>query len=576
MEENSLKEPTILRTVQSLSEEHFYVPKYQRGYRWTQKQVEDLLNDVDKFTPNNNKNSWYCLQPLVIKKASGNQYRLIDGQQRLTTIKLILYYINSCFVENKRKPIFSLDYETRGKDSDWLKIVDDRQKSQQNIDFWHIYSSYQVITEWFEHKTSDFDVFKFHSKLLSDCKFIWYDIDQNGQNKDKEEDVFIRLNDGKIPLTSSELIKALFLNSYNFAKDKNEEEIKLRQIEISTQWDIIEQELSDNEFWYFINGKENPVHPRIEYIFDVIADKLDKDDEDFTFRHFQSKFEDNDNKQDDKATFVKDEWEKILNTYLIFKEWFKDKYCYHHTGYLLCMNYAVADLLREYRDSDKDAFKENLSGKITDDLRWNGQDEIKYEDKKRVGKILLLHNIITMQEQENETARFSFFHYIGAKNKGWDIEHIQASAEKAPEKEGHRKDWIAELKDVIKEKDDLREKVNSFSDWTNNEAFDELFEEVTQYFDDNSELNDDNKDLLSNLVLLDAGTNRGYRNGFYPVKRKTILLKDKGGLFIPVCTKKVFLKYYTAESPNMTFWSKKDRDAYMEDIRKVLSDYLIK
>ena len=58
----------------------------------------------------------------------------------------------------------------------------------------------------FDMKDDSYDAFKFSSKLLSDCKFIWYDIDQNGQNKDKEEDVFIRLNDGKIPLTNSELI----------------------------------------------------------------------------------------------------------------------------------------------------------------------------------------------------------------------------------------------------------------------------------------------------------------------------------------------------------------------------------
>jgi hypothetical protein len=332
------------------------VPKYQRGYRWTSRQVRDLLNDIDGFTPSNNEggNSWYCLQPLVVKKGENKEeWILIDGQQRLTTIKLILHYLSLLYVESKRKTLFSIEYETRGKDEDWLDIIGDENKSKANIDFSHIYSAYQTIKDWFDRKDDSYDTFKFSSKLLSDCKFIWYDIDQNGQNKDKEEDVFIRLNDGKIPLTNSELIKSLFLNSYNFSKDKNEEEIRLRQLEISTQWDIIEQELSDDEFWYFINGKENNVRPRVEYIFDVITHKPQNiDDKDFTFRCFQEKFENNKLIQGNKEEFVKNEWENILNTYLIFKEWYKDKYYYHLIGYLLCVNYKIDDLLKEYQSTE--------------------------------------------------------------------------------------------------------------------------------------------------------------------------------------------------------------------------------
>jgi uncharacterized protein with ParB-like and HNH nuclease domain len=590
MAENKIETPDVRRNVKSLLSEPFYVPKYQRGYRWTEKQVEDLLNDIDRFTPSNDdgKNSWYCLQPLVVKQGANNEgWRLIDGQQRLTTIRLILHNLNIRFPDDERIETFPIKYETREKNleklniKDWLEIIEDKDKADTNIDFQHIYNSYQHIKDWMteQKKNPDFKVSTFRDNLLHNCKFIWYDIDQNGQNKDKEEDVFIRLNDGKIPLANSELIKALFLNSFNFAKDKNEEEIRLRQLEISTQWDIIEQELSDNELWYFINGKENLVRPRIEYIFDVIANKpTDKEDGDFTFRYFQSKFEDNENKQGDKAMFVKEEWENILNTYLIFKEWFKDKYYYHHIGYLLCMNYKVADLLCEYKNIDKNLFKESLSVKIKKDIvKWNGQEDVLYKDKERVRKILLLHNVITMLKQGNETARFPFFHYIGTKGKkGWDIEHIQARAEEVPKKEEHRKDWISALKDVIKENENLRNKINSFSAWSDDNAFNTLFEEVTQYFENNSKLSDNNENLLSNLTLLDAGTNRGYGNEFYPVKRKIIIQKDKEGVFIPVCTKKVFLKYYSQESPNMTFWNPNDREAYLNDIKTVLTDYLTK
>jgi hypothetical protein len=510
----------------------------------------------------------------VVKKEiinDGCRWRVIDGQQRLTSIKLILHFLNQQYVEAKRKLLYSIDYETRGKDADWLKIVDDEVNSDKNIDFAHIYSAYKNIKEWFAIKGDSYDTFKFSSKLLSDCKFIWYDIEQNGQNKDKEEDVFIRLNDGKIPLTNSELIKALFLNSSNFAKDKNEEEIRLRQLEISTQWDNIEQELADDEFWYFINGKENPVRPRIECLFDVIAQKSQNaDDKEFTFRYFAKKFEENELKSGDKAEFVKREWENIFNSYLIFKEWFKDKYYYHLIGYLLCMNYKVSDLLAEYRDNDKDVFRSNLTDKVKQTIKWDGNEEIKYGDRQgRVSKILLLHNVVIMHNQKNETARFSFSYYIGLGNK-YDIEHIHPQTPQMPDAD-KREDWLKEKKSHIIDTT-LISKIEEFTDFKSDEMFQPLFDEIETYFA--SGLDDTSVDDLSNLCLLDSHTNRSYHNDFFSDKRVKILREDQDGTFIPVCTKRVFQKYYTATPANMTFWTEDDREAYLKDIKDKLTDYL--
>ena len=73
----------------------FYVPSYQRGYRWEKKQVEDLLNDIKDFIDKRSanlvkENEFYCLQPVVVYKTSDYNYDVIDGQQRLTTLYLIL------------------------------------------------------------------------------------------------------------------------------------------------------------------------------------------------------------------------------------------------------------------------------------------------------------------------------------------------------------------------------------------------------------------------------------------------------------------------------------------------------
>ena len=91
--------------INSLLDKQFFIPHYQRGYRWTFNQVEQLLDDIDSFSPReipgkHGEKTFYCLQPVVVKVLSddlktkynleGEWYELIDGQQRITTIYLII------------------------------------------------------------------------------------------------------------------------------------------------------------------------------------------------------------------------------------------------------------------------------------------------------------------------------------------------------------------------------------------------------------------------------------------------------------------------------------------------------
>lgn len=67
----------------------FYLPDYQRGYRWTSEEIKLLLDDIYESA-----GKPYCLQPIVVKK-SNERFELIDGQQRLTTIYLICKYMEA-------------------------------------------------------------------------------------------------------------------------------------------------------------------------------------------------------------------------------------------------------------------------------------------------------------------------------------------------------------------------------------------------------------------------------------------------------------------------------------------------
>ena len=99
---------------------NFSIPSYQRGYRWTKENIYALLDDLYEFSQSNE--TTYCLQPIVLKYLNDGKLRIIDGQQRLTTIYLILKAL-----EPKIKP-WGMFYEVEKKDlSELLDVF--------NIDF---------------------------------------------------------------------------------------------------------------------------------------------------------------------------------------------------------------------------------------------------------------------------------------------------------------------------------------------------------------------------------------------------------------------------------------------------------
>ncbi|NCA22178.1 MAG: DUF262 domain-containing protein, partial [Crocinitomicaceae bacterium] len=371
-----------IKPVNELLKSNFFIPSYQRGYRWTNQQVKDLLNDINEFSPkeipNSNEKTWYCLQPIVVKQKSENEWHVIDGQQRLTTIYLILYYLNQRYTEEGQTKLFELEYETREGSSNYLKKeLGEKEEDDTNIDYFHISTAYKTIKDWFK----DYKVEKsFEPKFYDFTKVIWYET-----SKDEDSiDIFTRINSGKIPLTNAELIKALFLRKTNFTENDNEkgnDKVRLKQIEISSEWDRIEYALQDETFWYFINKSENNSATRIEFIFNLmykVAQEEDKEveerkqyairtneqieerrkehlsilekfgnDEFSTFRFFYEKFK---NKSKDE---ISHNWQEIKTFFQILEEWYNDRYLYHKVGYLITIGTEIKDILSAKKEMTK-------------------------------------------------------------------------------------------------------------------------------------------------------------------------------------------------------------------------------
>lgn len=557
-----------IKTINDLLKCNFYIPSYQRGYRWTEQQVKDLLNDINEFSPkaipNSDEKTWYCLQPIVVKQKEENEWDVIDGQQRLTTIYLILYYLNQRYTEEGRTKLFELEYETRVGSANYLKNdLGKNEKDNKNIDYFHISVAYQTIKNWFvDNKVEE----SFEHKFLNSTKVIWYETPEknDSENDDNSIDIFTRINSGKIPLTNAELIKALFLNRSNFT-GQDEEKIRLKQLEIASEWDRIEFALQDDSFWYFINKNENSIATRIEFIFNLMYDISGKDlgnDEYSTFRFFNDKFKENSKYE------VENNWKEIKKYFQTLEEWYNDRELYHKIGYLITVGTDIKNILHEKQEKSKREFTNWIEKEIKDILSKNAIDELEYGvNNSQLIRVLLLHNIITTLNSEDTSLRFPFNKYKEKKNGGWSLEHIHAQNSELITKFDDFKEWIKAI-DKNELTDEIKKLVDQIDQNSPQNDIAKLVSDISVLF---GELE---VHFIENMALLSKKDNSKLNNGLFPVKRERIIELEKNGAFIPIATKKVFQKYYEGCTKQISKWEHTDRKAYINDIVNTLEKYL--
>lgn len=587
---------------------HFHIPSYQRGYRWDQKQVEDLLKDIWDFAKNDEKkkSDFYCLQPVVVKEdKERNRWIVIDGQQRLTTLTLLLNYIKkdsrTPFVKNSKT--FEIQYATR-INMDFNNPVNDA-----DIDSFHIFQSKKIIEEWFSSNDVRFsqieDVLFLNKKSKNEednipqVKVIWY-VAENDNDIDSIK-IFNNLNKGKIKLTNAELIKALFiLKAQEIKNEKKVEELNIH--ELCYEWNEIENELQDNRLWYFIANKDYNPATRIDIIFDFLTEKGIKDDDDFAYRKFQNLYDNSDDvfwKQKKVENFT-EAWKKVKEVYHTFLYWYEDNSLYHYIGYLIYNGIPISTIYNECKDLSKSQTVTNLQNLIGQKLlNFNRIDIDSYsysdkDEKNKINRILLFFNIETcvkQQHNQNKTInnrdavtyyKFPFDLY---KLNSWDIEHVGSQKDNPLKEVKEKIIWLNYIENIHHEEANwskLKSKAAQLSTILTEKNKDEgneflvLYQEIFAVIQKNE---NDTKDTIDNLALLDAGTNRGYGNALFPTKRQTIITNDTKGVFIPACTKNLFLKYYSADEKGNSQWKNSwgdaDRKAYLEAIHNTI-DYILK
>lgn len=566
-----------LKSVSELLGMKFFIPSYQRGYRWTEQQIGNLLNDIYAFNKGVD-GDFYCLQPLVVKEQSKvnlldeiksadsieevetllkGEWIVIDGQQRLTTIYLILKALGE-----EKCP--SLEYE---RDSYIKKCDEFNAVDKSNIEIYHLTKAKDFIDKWIHlgkrnneekhwinSRNIEIEPKEFCDKILNQTKFIFYNV--GDVSEEQEHDIFNNLNSGKIALTNAELIKALFLNKV--AK----EDIAHREVEqrlIADEFDQIERTLRQDDFWYFLAGNAPKPSSCINLLFDLMLAVSDKnnqygiDEPRRTFFYFNDMI----NENSDSYRKSKEIWEEVRKVFHIMEGWFNDSVMYNLIGYHRAAKEGktLSDVYKKFNEEkSKKGFKKWLVDECKNHIDYpDGFMQLSYdENKDKVFNLLLLFNIATLNERPQEAVKFSF---ANLHNYKWDVEHI------SPQNPQDIKKITEELGkgNVNSIFTDLLKKIN------NGESFDE---ELKHFFAIDDELM-----AIGNLTLLIAHDNSGIGNGFFFKKRQKLQEYYKQGSFIPACSMNVFMKFYSDNPGQMLFWDEKDRESYKNKLEQTIKNF---
>ena len=644
-----------LKTIADLQNESvkFYIDAYQRGYRWTENEVRDLLDDIREFShaKKQDDGTFYCLQPIIVtRKEDGEGWKVIDGQQRLTTLYLIYSFYQVITSKFMRGPMpFQLSYNNKDRLEECIRIFVEKEYAsseevqremasyEDDIDCHYILEAYSCICDFFQKLMQDpytqHEINDMKKIFDVSMKIIWYELVDCDVSK--EVSVFSKINMGKIALTNAELIKALLLK-----KDGNPSDaMSSMQMNIAVKWDEIEAQLSEQGFWSFlVNEKKDEMTyaTRIDFIFRVMARELNEgilkkandtypNEESYTVSETvnRAKFsfyvfsnyvrlllKHPDENRNDDQNYIESIWDGVCEYYRMFKDWYKNVHWYHMIGFLVETSdrlyidqiLELSNLYREGSDQSgeghKDHFERELRNRIAKQIFGDLQKPTKkdcrdfitgldYQNNPRdIRKTLLLYNIAYLEGCQ-ENGRFPFEKY---KDETWDLEHINAVSDTRPDDDRRdsddnpRRQWLLKTKEVpeldkivtadgkpVKELVEkiLNEKLYLAKQQTDTRDFIQVYEAVINYFGGTGE--PDN--TIGNLTLLDGGTNRSYKNDVFPLKRKTILRKTMTDVFIPLCTRKVFMKGFEASS-DLLRWREPDKKAYTEEIIDCICRYL--
>ncbi|MGL5721740.1 MAG: DUF262 domain-containing protein [Brevinema sp.] len=595
----------LLKTVEDVFEHTYTIPEYQRGYKWTKDTVKKLLDDIDAFispeTPS--ESDFYCLQNITIIEKENN-YEVIDGQQRLTTLAIILCYLGeSKLVKGK------IVYDIRDESKEFFeKYVIEKQEAHEYYDsekgifkklpeddynrqdIFHFVQAAHTINEWIGKKNIGKE--NFAEKIREHVRLI-----VNNVEGDSKEKIFANLNANKVSLTAVDLIRAILITritgSLNDKKDIvliNEKRVKLGwELDQAHQWwdgdpstlfkGLIKQQ--DKDSIKQLSKDPQGIETLYLLYFNINEEKWLSIDE------IKDILE---SKTEDIAKIYGD----ILDFHHTMQDWFNDPQIYHYLAFLAMQdnNTTIKDIYKLWgdkyttRQSFINKLKERIVVAIDKDIPTEEKDSndtkklsliktalkednnLYHENQSFLRKTLILMDVITLLknlkkskgDREERRLPISYF-----KQHGEDIEHIFCQT---PRKEDIEKVDITLLSRDLNsiEGFTLGEEDKKSLEKANKEEIFEIYTSILEKVP--------NRNSVGNLLLLNSGVNRSYGNDEYTRKRERIIKEYQEGKYIRPHTWTIFTKNFSTSKEDLNTWGLTDIDQNKEYISNTIGEFL--
>lgn len=542
---------TDIFTNEEINQSSYNIPDYQRGYKWTDTDVKLLLDDIDKF--NVSDGTFYCIQNITIcRDKEYNYYNVIDGQQRLTTLYIILCWIGKKdIVEGKLK--YSIRKST---DSFLTKYVLTREVWGENfkhraehMDEWYVMQAAFAVKNWYNEKHWEIndqsqERISFEDKVLHHTNLI---VNELTSSDGEEHRTFANINSVKVPLDGADLVRALLITRsvdryFNTTSDLHQ--IRQYRIRMGIEIDSMSDWFKKDDVYDFFNRMlpthitkkakthnfDNTKHKiDILYLLYFIAFSTDYEKEVPSVRFFEST----------------SDYREIRSFFNVLRDWFEDREIYHYLGFLFAncrqsvsfrkmfslweQSSSRADFINNIKDETRNALVEPYKKVEGHDGALPYKDAAQrliesvsnvtvnwYQEKPDSARVLLAFRDVLLALNSPKKDERIPVAYLCRNDE--DLEHIGCQ-NPCPETKENKQYWIDALSSLPTIPQEQQENVNK------------LIQEVEKVDTINDVLFSRIQNLyttmgfnsIGNLVLLNGTINKGYHNKPFSQKRIAII-----------------------------------------------------
>lgn len=557
----------------------YHIPAYQRGYKWSSDKggavsilLSDLWNNFQLFQQAVKKE--YYLQYITVKRTevqidsiASHCLEVIDGQQRLTTLSIIISVI-AALSNNDNISVDRLHYAIREnffsnhiyQEDDLLELVSKEWKDYQNTpldkqDIFYLYSATKACFDFFSSRKVEIN--DFYEYLTYNVKLIVNSVESHVQS----ETVFKNLNSNKVPLTEVELIKGLLITKVGrgnaMKTPKHYKEVLAERAGLGRKWDEISRWANQPEIRSFYFNHSDGMYQLLlltAMLVETRENKLEKriNDKDFPLFNFYNQYSD-----------TQKLFKNLLQISATLKDWFHDNEKYNLLGFCrfvkgsnfnslsflkICLEYKTKPLLAKFLNKTKDEF---ITTSDISKLRYS-------EHVNEIHAILLSLNVFN----DSLESRFNFHEFI---DKKWSLEHIFPQSP-----EGKNAILNDEQKQAVKNMlgNAMTPEIEAILNKVERDEVEKL-----NYYTALQNLSDLNS--IGNMCLLTRSDNSSNGCSFFKEKRANVLALLRNGSFVPAHTFDVFSKMIpNLESDDLGTWSADDIKKHTEYIAETLTPKL--